>query len=97
MISRRRMLAGAAALSGAATLSGAAALWPETLMAAPDPSSRWSCYFEVEECDVVADKALALGGGELLRDDSPAGRLAFLTDPQGGGFCIIRSNPDFSM
>ena len=33
MISRRRMLAGAAALSGAA------ALWPETLIAAPNPDA----------------------------------------------------------
>jgi predicted enzyme related to lactoylglutathione lyase len=66
-------------------------------MPAPDGNSRWSCYFEVEDRDAVADKALKLGGSEMLRDDSPAGQLAFLADPQGGAFCIIRSNPDFSM
>jgi uncharacterized protein len=58
---------------------------------------RWSVYFGVEDCDVIADRALALGGSELMRDDSPAGRLAFLTDPQGGGFCIIKGNQDFAM
>jgi uncharacterized protein len=66
-------------------------------MAAPDGNSRWSCYFEVEDCDAVADRALELGGSEMMRDDSPAGRLAFLADPQGGAFCVIRSNPDFSI
>jgi uncharacterized protein YcbK (DUF882 family) len=34
MISRRHMLAGAAALSGTAALSGAAALWPQSLLGA---------------------------------------------------------------
>ena len=28
---------------------------------------------------------------------SPAGRFAYLIDPQGGPFSIIKSNPDFSM
>ena len=54
-------------------------------------------YFGVEDCDVIADRALALGGSELMRDDSPAGRLAFLTDPQGGTFYIIKGDPDFAM
>jgi predicted enzyme related to lactoylglutathione lyase len=57
----------------------------------------WSVYFAVDDCDAVADEALQRGGSEMLRDDSPAGRLAFLTDPQGGQFCILTPNPDFSM
>jgi hypothetical protein len=27
----------------------------------------------------------------------PPGRLAFLTDPQGGAFCILQPNPDFTI
>jgi uncharacterized protein YcbK (DUF882 family) len=36
MISRRHMLAGAAALSGTAVVSGTAVLWPQTLLGAAD-------------------------------------------------------------
>jgi predicted enzyme related to lactoylglutathione lyase len=57
----------------------------------------WSAYFEVEDTDLVADRTVELGGSEMMRDNSPAGRLAFLADPQGGQFCIIKPNPDFSM
>jgi predicted enzyme related to lactoylglutathione lyase len=60
-------------------------------------SSHWSVYFAVESRDSVAEKALELGATEMLRDDMAAGRLAFLTDPQGGTFCIIEPNPDFSV
>lgn len=66
-------------------------------MTSPDEFSRWSVYFEVADCDATADKAIKLGARELLRQDSPAGRFAFLVDPQGGAFCIIASNPDFSV
>jgi uncharacterized protein len=59
--------------------------------------SLWSVYIAVDDCDVTADKAVELGGTELMRDDSPAGRLAFLVDPQGGAFCIIKPDPTFSM
>ncbi len=57
----------------------------------------WSIYFAVDDCDAVADKAAELGATELMRDDSPAGRLAIFRDPQGGTFAIIKNNPDFSM
>ena len=40
MISRRHLLAGAAALSGTAALSGAAALWPQNLLGATDAGAR---------------------------------------------------------
>lgn len=59
--------------------------------------SAWSVYFAVDDCDAIADRALELGGTELTRMDSPAGRLAMLVDPQGGSFGIIKPNPDFSM
>jgi uncharacterized protein len=59
--------------------------------------SHWGVYFTVEDCDAVADRALQMGATEMHRDDSPAGRLAFLVDPQGAQFCIIKPEPDFSM
>jgi hypothetical protein len=58
---------------------------------------QWTVYFAVDDCDAIADKAVELGATEMLRQDSPAGRFAFLTDPQGGVFGIIHNNPDFSM
>jgi predicted enzyme related to lactoylglutathione lyase len=63
----------------------------------PASHSYWSVYFAVEDCDATADKAIELGASEMLRQDSPAGRFAILTDPQGGLFSVIRPNPDFSM
>jgi predicted enzyme related to lactoylglutathione lyase len=78
---------------GDKSVAGAMAMEP---VQGPMPS-RWSVYFAVEDCDATADKALELGATEMMRDDSPAGRWAFLTDPQGGDFCIIKPNPDFSM
>jgi len=78
---------------GGKTVAGAMAIGP----AAGDTASQWSIYFAVDDCDAVADKAIELGATELLRDDSPAGRLATLIDPQGGRFSIIRNDPDFAL
>jgi predicted enzyme related to lactoylglutathione lyase len=66
-------------------------------MDSPDGASRWMIYFAVDDCDASADRALELGATQLLRQDSPAGRFAYLTDPQGGVFAIITPDPDFSM
>jgi predicted enzyme related to lactoylglutathione lyase len=63
-------------------------------MASPDEFSRWSVYFEVADCDEAADRAIELGARELLRQDSPAGRVAVLGDPQGGAVCINAATPD---
>lgn len=59
-------------------------------------SPHWSVFFAVEDCDDAADRAVRLGATEQVRADSPAGRFAVLTDPQGGGFSIIKVDPDFS-
>jgi uncharacterized protein len=78
---------------GGKDVAGAMEIGPEH---GPMPSA-WSVYFDLEDCDATADKAVELGGTEMMRDDMPPGKLAFLTDPQGGKFCIIQPNPDFSM
>lgn len=67
-------------------------------MQAPEAGPpHWSVYFAVDEVDPVADQAIASGGAELLRQDSPAGRFATLRDPQGGTFSVIKNDPDFSI
>ena len=37
------------------------------------------------------------GTSVMPPQDSPAGRFAIITDPQGGTFAIIKNNPDFSL
>jgi predicted enzyme related to lactoylglutathione lyase len=76
--------------AGGKDVAGAMTLGP-----APGQSPHWSAYFEVDDCDEIADRAIGLGGDEILRDTSPAGRLAFLSDPQGAQFCVITPDPSF--
>ncbi|GAA2525055.1 VOC family protein [Pilimelia columellifera] len=59
--------------------------------------SAWVPYFEVEDVDVVGDAAIAAGATELMRDTVPAGRIAWLVDPQGATFCIMKPDPTFAM
>ena len=81
-------------LSDDKPVAGAMALDPAW---GPIPSG-WSVYFAVDDCDATHSKALELGATTAIApNDSPAGRFAILTDPQGGAFSIIKSNPDFSM
>jgi predicted enzyme related to lactoylglutathione lyase len=63
----------------------------------PMPSG-WSVYFSVDDCDAVHDRAVGLGAKTVSApQDSPAGRFAMLSDPQGATFSIIKNNPDFTM
>ncbi|GIG56308.1 putative glyoxalase/bleomycin resistance protein [Longispora fulva] len=64
-------------------------------MGSADGTSRWGVYFNVDDVDATADAAVAAGATELFRQDSPAGRMAGLVDPQGGVFSIITPDPDF--
>jgi len=52
----------------------------------------WLVYFAVDDCDTAQAKATELGATVLMpaTDIPPAGRMAVLTDPQGGAFAIIR-------
>ncbi len=64
--------------------------WP------PEVPSHWMIYFEVEDTDATAARVQELGGKiSVPPSDTPAGRFAVLTDPQGATFSIIKSNPDF--
>ncbi len=66
---------------------------------AVDPAgmpTQWSVYFAVDDADAAYAKAVELGASTIMGpEDSPAGRFAILTDPQGGMFAIIKNNPDF--
>ncbi|GHJ45832.1 putative glyoxylase CFP32 [Catellatospora sp. TT07R-123] len=60
--------------------------------------SHWSVYFAVDDCDSAFAQALELGANKIMPpENSPAGRFAILSDPQGAGFSIIRNNPDFTI
>jgi len=52
----------------------------------------WRVYFEVEDPDATAARAIELGGSVLRPPgDSPYGRHGDLADPQGAMFSVIRS------
>lgn len=57
-------------------------------------TSHWVAYFSVANVDATAAAATA-GGGALLADpwDTPFGRMAFLTDPDGAVFAIAGPPP----
>jgi predicted enzyme related to lactoylglutathione lyase len=44
--------------------------------------------------DDAYQRALAAGGQEMLPpQDFPGGRFAFVTDPQGASFGLLKTNP----
>lgn len=56
----------------------------------PDVPAYMNVYFTVEDCDAAVAKATELGG--VLRFgpmDSPFGRFAALSDPEGAAFSVI--------
>ncbi|GGJ74605.1 hydroxylase [Pilimelia anulata] len=61
-----------------------------------DIPPHWSVYIAVDDCDATADRAIALGATEALRETAPPGRMAIMHDPQGGKFCIITPDPTFT-
>jgi uncharacterized protein len=53
--------------------------------------NHWHVYFAVDDADATAAKAAELGGSVMVAPfDSPVGRMAVLTDPQGAVFSIIK-------
>jgi predicted enzyme related to lactoylglutathione lyase len=59
--------------------------WPEDL------PPHWSAYFEVDDPDATATRAVERGGAvEMPPTDIPVGRFAVLVDPLGAHFSIIR-------
>jgi hypothetical protein len=58
---------------------------------APDEvPAHWLVYFAVEDVDAALAQAKAGGGNVAVEPiDTPAGRLAILTDPFGAAFAVI--------
>jgi predicted enzyme related to lactoylglutathione lyase len=58
----------------------------------PDAQPNWTTYFAVEDTDLALEKVVKLGGAVLAEPvDTPYGRLAVVSDPQGGVFAIMKN------
>jgi uncharacterized protein len=56
--------------------------------------AHWLAYFAVADADASVDAATAAGGTVLSGpDDTPFGRMAFLTDPDGATFAVAGPPP----
>lgn len=56
--------------------------------------AHWRVYFEVDDPDETVDRVVKLGG--VVRtppEDTPFGRMAHVTDPQGAPFSVIHGQP----
>jgi uncharacterized protein len=57
----------------------------------PGVPNHWHVYFAVADADAAAAKVAGLGGSTLAEPfDTPVGRIAVVTDPQGAAFSIIQ-------
>jgi predicted enzyme related to lactoylglutathione lyase len=57
----------------------------------PGVPNHWHVYFAVADADATTAKATDLGGTVLVKPfDTPVGRIAVLTDPQGAMFSILQ-------
>ena len=60
----------------------------------PGVPSHWHVYFGTDDADATAAKAAELGGSVIVPPfDTPVGRIAVLSDPQGAVFSVIKTTP----
>ena len=60
----------------------------------PGVPNHWHVYFAVADADATVAKAAELGGAVVVEPfDTPVGRMAVVSDPQGAVFSIMRSAP----
>jgi uncharacterized protein len=59
---------------------------------APDEvPAHWLVYFAVENVDATLEQAKGAGGNVVVEPmETPAGRLAIVTDPAGAAFAVIK-------
>jgi len=75
--------------AGDETVAGASELDPQVPAGTPN---HWLVYFDVDDVRATFDKAIELGGGEVMAPQSyPGGEFAILTDPQGAAFGLFKS------
>jgi predicted enzyme related to lactoylglutathione lyase len=65
------------------------------MMGSPDGTpSHWLVYFAVADADAAVTAAEAAGGSVLSpAKDTPFGRMAWLADPDGAAFTVMRVDP----
>jgi uncharacterized protein len=76
---------------GDTNAGGSMHLGPDQFPAAMPP--HWTIYFEVDDCQAIADRAVELGGSVTAppRDIPDVGRFAICTGPSGETFSVITS------
>jgi uncharacterized protein len=68
------------------SIAGALEIQPNIPSEVP---SYWTVYFKVDDVDASFQKAIGLGGKEMLApQDYPGGRFSILSDPQGASFAL---------
>jgi predicted enzyme related to lactoylglutathione lyase len=56
--------------------------------------SAWLIYFAVDDVDKANQKAISLGGKQMMEaQDFPGGRFSIVIDPQGAGFGLLKMAP----
>ena len=70
----------------------AAAGMPEISLDWGEIPPNWSVYFAVDDCDAIVAEANSLGGKTVVppTDVPEIGRFAFLQDPQGAYFAVMK-------
>jgi uncharacterized protein len=59
-----------------------------------DVPSHWNTYFAVADVDAATEKCVALGGKKIDGPwDTPFGRIAFVVDPFGAAFNLVKLPP----
>jgi uncharacterized protein len=72
--------------------AGEAPVGGSTLPQAPGVPNHWHVYFGTDDADAAAARAAETGGTVIVPPfDTPVGRIAVLSDPQGAVFSVIKS------
>jgi uncharacterized protein len=69
---------------------------PPVAQRPPNVPPHWMLYFLVDDCDVSANQAQALGATLLIAPMTieKVGRIAIVDDPQGAGFALFQAVAD---
>jgi predicted enzyme related to lactoylglutathione lyase len=74
--------------------AGEAPVGGSMLPQAPGVPNHWHVYFGTDDADAAAATAAEQGGTVIVPPfDTPVGRIAVLSDPQGAVFSVIKSAP----
>ena len=72
-----------------------AGMWQMNAEVPADAAPNWAVYFGVDDTDAAVAAATRIGATLTVpAKDSPYGRWAGFTDPQGASFHVIKTTPD---